>query len=229
MSYLISDLISLIYPDVCTICSNALVQNERVICLTCLYDIPLTNYVSATNNEMIAQLYGVSPIKAALAYCHYSDTGMVKNAIHNLKYNNKHEVGTFLGRLLGQLVAKMPPLNSADILVPVPIHPKKLKLRGYNQSEFIAKGISEVTGIPVNNKLLTREIHSLSQTKKDQWERLGQQKDAYVLHEEEFCPGSILIVDDVMTTGGTLTACSKAFDNKDNVRLFAATVAFTLK
>ena len=161
-----SDLVGLLFPNLCNACGVSLFQSEHLICTRCLYDLPYTDYHIHQENRVAKQLWGRLPITAAMAMLYFRKGAKVQNLIHNLKYNNKTEVGILLGKLLGDKLNENPIYQQADLIIPVPLNKKKLRIRGYNQSSFIAEGISEKMNIPLDKKVLIRNTSTESQTKK---------------------------------------------------------------
>lgn len=161
-----SDLIGLLFPNLCNACGVSLFQSEHLICTKCLYDLPYTDYHIHQENRVAKQLWGRLPITAAMAMLYFRKGTKVQNLVHNLKYNHKTEVGILLGKLLGDRLIDSPIYQKADVIIPVPLHKKKLQIRGYNQSLFIAEGMSEKMNIPLDEKVLIRNTSTEIQTKK---------------------------------------------------------------
>ncbi|WP_225872382.1 ComF family protein [Pedobacter frigidisoli] len=127
------DLLGLLFPNLCNACGTSLFHSENVICTKCLYDMPFTDYHLHAENRVAKQLWGRLPLNAAMAMLNFRKGAKVQNLIHNLKYNGKTAVGIALGSLLGERLKASPLYNGIDLVIPVPLHRKKLRLRGYNQ------------------------------------------------------------------------------------------------
>lgn len=204
-----SDLIGLLFPELCNACGTELFLNEAIICTKCLYDLPFTDYHLHAENRVAKQLWGRVNINAAMAMLYFRKGSKVQNLIHSLKYNGKTEVGLMLGQLLGERLRLGQDYDDIDILIPVPLHPKKFRLRGYNQSSFIAAGISEKINVDISEKTLIRVLRTESQTKKNRYHRYENMQDVFVVENAALIKDKhILLVDDVVTTGATLEACA---------------------
>jgi ComF family protein len=165
------------------------------------------------------ELFGEQiPIQRATAFFYYRKGSNYCHIIHELKYNNGKEIGKTMGRDIASEIPGSGFFNDIDVIIPSPIHRDRIRQRGYNQSEWIAKGIAEVTNIPVNNKAMTRKAYK-SQVNQSAFERWENVKDTFELHQPELFSGKhILIVDDVLTTGATITACASTFLPVQGVR-----------
>ncbi len=229
MENLLNDLVSLFYPELCSVCRKPLIQNENHICLRCLFEIPGTNYELSDRNPVMDQLKGIASYENAFALYLYSKFGTLKTAIHAMKYKGNRKIGFMFGELLGEALRTKPPFCTSNFIIPVPLHDKRLKIRGYNQSKLIADGVASKMGIPVCDDILLRNRYADSQTRKDMWERELSSKQQFELSNKNISEKNILIIDDIITTGSTLAACSNAFIGMKGIRLFAAAVAFTKK
>lgn len=224
---LTADLVGLLFPELCNACGNNLNHGEKEICIECLLDLPYTDYHLHAENRVAKQFWGRLPCNAATAMLYFKKGTKVQHLIHNLKYNAKIEVGTTLGRLLGERLAQSELFKSIDLIVPVPLHSKKLKSRGYNQSEYIAKGLAEVLNLPVSTLNLIRDKATATQTRKTRYFRFENMQTVFnVINPEQIENLHVLLVDDVITTGATLEACGNALLNCGIKKLSIATVAF---
>ncbi|MCZ4224385.1 ComF family protein [Pedobacter rhodius] len=222
-----SDLVGLLFPNLCNACGITLFQSEYLICTKCLYDLPFTDYHIHAENRIAKQLWGRLPLNAAMAMLYFRKGAKVQNLIHNLKYNNKTDVGVMLGNLLGERLKASPLYENVDLIVPVPLHQKKLRSRGYNQSTFIAAGASEKMDINFSEAILIRNIATETQTKKSRYNRYENMKAVFKIQN----PGKIkdkhiLLIDDVVTTGATLEACASALLDSGASKVSLAALAF---
>ncbi len=177
-------------------------------------------------NPVSRVFWGRINIKAATSFLFYSKQGKVQNLIHHLKYRRQKDVGIELGKLFGIELQKSPFYKDLDFIIPVPLHPKKLRKRGYNQSLVIAEGLKKSMGIDVFTGL-QRKIHSSTQTKKSRYERWENVKDIFKIENpEELENKSILLIDDVLTTGATLEACATVLSDVPNITISIATLAY---
>lgn len=222
------DFINLFFPEVCAGCGNSLFKNETAVCTACIYRIPYTGFSSDPENLVVKQLWGRFPFVQADAFLYFNKGGTVQNMMHELKYNNRPEVGYKLGELYGSALVKNPDWIHPDLIVPVPLHPRKLKKRGYNQAEHIAQGISGATGIPTDNSLLLRNHETETQTRKSRYDRYENMSAAFAVSELTRIQNThILLVDDVITTGATFEGCAEALLQAEGSRISIAALAFS--
>lgn len=221
------DFISLFFPRVCCGCGHSLLDSEEIVCTDCLYLLPYTNFHLYPDNPVAKQFWGRIPLVFAGACFYFSKRSKVQRIIHQLKYNNKPEVGTWLGQIYGKQIVSTPLASTVDVIIPVPLHRDRQRKRGYNQSEYIARGISEVLGIPVDNKSLIRTSFTISQTGKSRFARYeNMQKVFMVVNADALRWKHILVVDDVITTGATIEACCSALFDVEGIRLSAVAAAY---
>ncbi|TAF32480.1 MAG: ComF family protein [Cytophagales bacterium] len=203
------DFLALFFPEYCLGCSDVLYKHEQNICLKCQMSMPLANYhQSAQESPLGLKFKGRVPLRFALAYLIYQKGSMVQSIIHKLKYDGEREVGVHLGRLYG-LDLKASGLTF-DLIAPVPLHPHKEQQRGYNQAAAFGEGLSEVLSIPMKENLLYKTVFGQSQTKKSTSARwLSVENTFATKYPQDIANKHILLVDDVVTTGSTLEACSQ--------------------
>jgi ComF family protein len=202
------DFISLFYPEVCLNCGEGLAEKEEFICTTCFYKLPKTDYHNNPHNPLYRTFYGRAEIKAAAAYCYYEKGGTVQNLVHEIKYKGRKELGTSFGKWYGAELKNSPFFSELDVIIPVPLHPKKLRRRGYNQSGCFAEGLSNAMNVPVVSNALTRVKDTETQTNKSRFSRWENVKDVFTVENKEQLQNKhVLIVDDIITTGATMEAC----------------------
>ena len=204
-------IIDLFFPKVCAGCHTILITNETVFCTNCRHELPLTQYHLDPKNEAVKKFYGKIAIEHASALLYFNKKGIVQELIHNLKYKGHEEIGTVLGNWymedLKELILETP----FDVVIPVPLHPKKFRERGYNQVTTFGKALAKGLNISYNDTLLYRKKYSKTQSKKNLIGRSENIENIFDVHfTEENQNKHFLIVDDVLTTGATLEACSKA-------------------
>lgn len=221
------DLFNLFFPRKCNHCGSNLDKTELEVCKKCLFKIPKTNFHADKENPVNKTFWGRVNIESATSAFYFTKKSILQNLLHHIKYHNKKELAAELGKYLGNELAKVSNFQTCDVIVPVPLHPAKRKKRGYNQSEWIAKGISEKMGIPINTSVLKRHVNSKSQTKKNRAERWENVRSAFsVQTNEQFNYKHVLLVDDVITTGATIEACASQVINELNVKLSIASLAY---
>lgn len=204
-------LLDLFFPPVCAGCSALLLSNEEVICTACRHNLPLTNHHKNPENEAIKKFYGRIPVEYASALLYFNKKGIVQNIIHNLKYKGQESIGTILGDWYAEDLQNIPAIQSVDEIIPVPLHPKKFKTRGYNQLTNFGKSLSNQLNIPYNPKLLIRKRYSKTQSRKSFFFRSENIDTIFdVIFTEKDHNKHFLLIDDVITTGSTLEACSRA-------------------
>ena len=225
MTYL-SDFLALFYPNYCLGCNTPLVNGEKCLCLQCLAKLPKTNFHLQKNNPVEMFFAGRVPIFRASAFCFFHKEGMIQHLIHQLKYKGKKEIGSYLGLLFGLTLLENEDFQSVDIILPVPLHLRKKKKRGYNQSETICDGIAEGMKKEHNYNLLVRTIDTKTQTKKTRYSRWENVSEIFkVLHPETLEGKHILLVDDVVTTGATLEAIVQVLMKIPNTKVSIACLA----
>ena len=223
----ISDLLNLFFPNYCQSCGNTLVEQEEIICLNCLFNLPKTGFHLHSENPISRLFWGRVDLHSAAAFLFFSKGGNVQHLIHSLKYKGHWETGILLGELYGKELSKSELFSLADIIIPVPLHPTKQRIRGYNQTEQIAKGLSNTMGIPLQANNLVKIVHTESQTTKTRYERWQNVKDTFQIKEPKKIEGKhILLVDDVLTTGATLEACATKLLQVPETRVSVVTVAY---
>lgn len=219
------DFVSLFYPRLCLACGNELPPLRDTICLSCQYHLPKTNFHHLPENPFTDRFWGRIPLRAGAALYHFNKNSRTQRLIHHLKYDYKPTVGIRLGQLYGKQLMESEQFRSVDLIVPVPLHPRKEKIRGYNQSAVFAKGLSQVMQIPWRKNVLARKTMTTTQTQKSRMERFQNVQNAFVLQESNLIRNKhILLVDDVLTTGATLEACAICLLNAPGTTVSMVTI-----
>ena len=222
----LDSILNLFFPRVCAACGEVLLKDETTVCLKCRYTLPRTGYELHADNPLAQSFYGRVKFHAVTACFFFAKSGKVQHLIHQLKYKGNKEAGFFLGQQLGESIKEAPLFQGIDYLIPVPLHPKRERQRGYNQALMIAQGIHEVTGIPIGDRFLARAIYTETQTHKNAEERFKNVKDIFEVHFPEELEGKhILLIDDVLTTGATLESCAHQLESIPVITISAATAA----
>jgi len=212
MSNLLNDLVSLFYPYYCLVCGHPLVQNEQFICLFCHCNMPKTNYHYNKANPARDLFSGFAQVNEVTSYLFFEKEGITQKLIHSLKYYGNKQLATYLGRTAAFELKAAGCYASIDTILPIPLHPKKEKRRGYNQSEWIAKGFASVYGFDSEKKYLKRNTDSKSQTRKSIYDRHINVEKIFEVTDPAYYYGKhILLIDDVLTTGATISSCIEAF------------------
>lgn len=227
MFSLFQDLAHLLFPRLCNACNRSLLKGEYVLCLTCCSDLPYTDFHLYEHNLLAKQFWGKTHLHSAMALLYFNKGGKTQKLIHNLKYKQQTDIGLFLGRKIGESLLSSVNCQNIDVIIPVPLHPGKERKRGYNQSKYLAMGIAEVIGVPVNTKALIRTRLTKTQTKKDRYTRFKDLNSTFkVTMSESLVNKHILLVDDVITTGATLEACAMELQKHAIQKLSIAAAAY---
>lgn len=221
---MLKDLVHLFYPETCPACDQPLVKNEGPICLRCETKLPETNFNDLKENHTTNLLLGRIPVQFGYSHFYYLKQSRVQKILRAMKYGNNAKLCKDMGRLIGiRLRDKINP----DYILPLPLHPKKMKIRGYNQSAELAKGIREILDIPILTKAAVRIHNNTSQVSKSRSERIENVEDVFGQGKEfnKLQDKHILVVDDVITTGATLEALYSTLSAATDIKISIATLA----
>ncbi len=224
---LVKDLLQLFYPRLCPACEMEEPLPGGLTCFSCQLEITTTDFSKVPNNTFEQRFWGRVPLEAGFSPYRFVKGGKVQRMIHQLKYHNRKDTGLALGRVMGRQLRNNPRFQKVECIVPVPLHRKKLHLRGYNQSEILAKGMAECTNLPIA-PILQRSSYSLSQTQKSREDRFRTIQGAFSCHPQRVNTRfrHFLLVDDVLTTGATLEVCAQCLlTTFPDARIYMATVA----
>ena len=224
----LQELLQIVYPTICAACNNQLPRSESILCISCQLALPYTNYWQIRQNKIEQKLWGRFEFNRAAALLFFEKQGGVQRMLHSLKYKGKSEIGVYLGEMLAQKLMEGH-WPKPDVITFVPLHWKKEKLRGYNQCLFIANGINNVWNVPVVPDVIQRVKASESQTRKNMFDRLENVQDIFELSKPDVVRNkSVLLIDDVLTTGATIEACAATLHQAGGVQLNIATIAFSV-
>jgi len=226
---LAADFLDLLVPRLCPSCGNAMMKGEGIMCMYCMYDLPRLRFRDFRNNAVARLFWGRVWLEYATSCFHFQKGSRYQGLIHEMKYGGRKDIGIEMGSIMG-LELRDSPMVEADLILPVPLHPRRLRQRGYNQCDFIARGLSCSLGTPWEKELISRMASSTSQTGKsrsERWdsvEKVFRVEDPAMLNEKH-----VLLIDDVVTTGSTLEACALTILQNENTRVSIATLAYTGK
>lgn len=224
----ISDFVSLFFPQVCLGCRRSLVFQEEYLCTHCQYNLPYTYFHLDKDNRAAKSLWGRIRTETVVSYFYFTYGSPVQQILHSIKYRNRPRAAHFFGRLYGAELTAAETFKDATLIIPVPLHRKRLNERGYNQSEYFGKGLSESMGIEMGSSVLKRTRHRKSQTMKSRYERYENTEGIFkVVRPKDVVDRHVILVDDVLTTGATLEACANALLEVKGVKVSIITLAYT--
>ncbi len=222
----IKDFTGLIYPKICYACNNVLYNNENTICTYCLYEMPETNFHNEENNPLSQVFWGRVSLEATTALFYYQKGCKVQKLMHEFKYRGKREIGIYAGKLLANKLKISEKWKDIECVLPVPLHPKKERQRGFNQSGVFAKGIATELEVNLIEDNLVREFHSKSQTRKARFQRWKNVETVYHIKNPKTLKNkNLLLVDDVITTGSTIEACTQKLLEIEGTKVWVASMA----
>ena len=225
----ITRFLDFISPRACVVCDHRLAPSERSLCAVCLFHLPRTNFhLKPLDNPMAQLFWKLTTIQKAAALFYYQPHSETAQLVYRLKYNNRPDIGEDMGRVMAKEMQLSDFFSDIDVLLPVPLSRKRLRQRGYNQSEQLAVGISDVTHLPIVTKALRRKDFHQSQTTLNRWQRQEHVADTFQLKDANQLQGKhVLLVDDICTTGATLIACAHALQDVEGIRISVLTLGFT--
>jgi ComF family protein len=219
-------LANLFFPKVCLACNDSLNDNEYEICTSCRHDLPVTNYHFDDVDIVSKVLYGRVQVENATALLRFEKKGIVQQLIHKLKYKDQESIGAFLGDWLGGELSEVEVYKSIDIVIPVPLHEKKLKKRGYNQVAKFGQQIAEALGAEYRDDILLKVSNTESQVLKKRLMRWNDNDSLFTLNNNvDIANKHILLVDDLITTGATMEACISVLNQVKSAKISIATMA----
>lgn len=216
----ISDFIDFILPRRCVVCDELLSSGEKELCLNCLMALPLLSDAHRAELEKI--FWGIVPVDKVFSYFYYTKGSPYNSLLHNLKYKNRPQIGVQLARNAAVELLATGFFGDVELIIPLPLSRRKLRSRGYNQCDYIAQGVSQVTGIKVCKNAVVRTKANETQTHKSREERWKNVKGIFRVSNVDDVRGkSVLLVDDVLTTGATMADCARALvDAGCKVKIF---------
>lgn len=226
MQKILESIKQMIFPNLCVCCSEYLARQEEYLCDICLHTLPRFEQLEMQNNAVAQTFWGRVKVEFATSLLTYSTNGDVQRVLHEIKYKNGIDLGIFMGEWMGRTMLEKSLFNFVDCIVPVPLHPKKELLRGYNQCNLIVNGIANISKIAVEKDALIRTKHTSTQTKKNRYERYINTSEIFAVAKPERLKGKhVLLVDDVITTGATLEAAVGALLDVEGIKISVYTLA----
>lgn len=225
---ILKDLFNIFYPKICVNCDDILSQNEKTLCTICRHDLPLINFTNYIDNKITKIFYGRVLIEKANSLLFYKKVGITKKLIHELKYKGNEDVGVFFGNWLGEIIKENKEFLNIDCIIPVPLHPKKKRQRGYNQVSKFGECLSTHLEKPFEENILLRTSSSKTQTFKARFDRFNNNDTKFMLSNLTALKDKhVLLIDDVITTGATLEACAKELQKTAGLKISILTMAYT--
>ncbi len=215
-----------LFPRICPLCGNILQRGEENICIRCLHDLPHTVFRDPAENPAARIFWGRIPFEGVISLLNYEKGNKASLLIKEIKYHGNKALGFEMGLYLGRMISDLAPFTDTDVIVPVPLHKRKIRQRGFNQSEYLARGIARVLDKPLETGALYRKIYNPTQTRKNRVQRWENVSGIFAVREPAVFSGRhLLLVDDVITTGATLEACTAAILSVTDARISMVSLA----
>lgn len=218
-------MLNLLFPKICNGCKSKLHQGEEILCAHCRHELPLACFHRTNDASMKKLFYGRVPLENATALVVFQKKGITQEVLHNLKYRNQKEISNFFGKWLGTELAQHPDYQTIDMVIPVPLHKKRLKKRGYNQVSGFGKEIANCLNIPFIEEVLVKVNQTDSQVFKKRFMRF-ESEEVFIVNTPEMLQNKhLLLVDDIVTTGATIEKCAHQLLHGTHAKLSVATMA----
>lgn len=226
----VRSLLHIFFPHCCVGCGTDVLSNQQILCLACITQLPVTNFHLYADNPVQQIFRGRLPLVNATSYTYFTKDSLLQQLMHQLKYNNRKNIGTWFGRRIGEALKTSPRFTMPDALVPVPLFAARERKRGYNQAQLLCEGMAESLELPVWKDVVIRSTLTETQTRKNRIQRWQNMEGKFSVIQPAAIQGRhLLLVDDVLTTGATLEACGRALLTAGQVKLSIATMAFATR
>lgn len=217
-------------PHTCPGCGDALGSSTQHLCWRCLHQLPVTRFEAMTTNPVDRMFYGRLPLQYASAFLFFNAGALAQQLVHQIKYKSHQTLGHYMGQLMAQAMQETEWASSVDVVVPLPLNAKKLRLRGYNQSMLLCQGMAQVLQKPIENVAVVRNVFTQTQTRKTRMQRWSNVAEVFDLQNDHRLENKhVLLVDDVVTTGATIDACGQKLLQVPGLRLSVNCLAFASK
>ena len=222
------NLLNVVFPAICNGCLKLLLKNEKIICTHCIHNLPLTHHHLLKETEIHKVFYGLVPFEFGASFLYFRKKGIAQHLMHNLKYKNQQEIGTYLGDYFSKDLMELTIFKNIDGIIPVPLHKKRLHERGYNQVTTFCESLEKNLSIPIINDVLVKSVDLKSQIQKSKTTRLETIKNVFAIENAHKIEGKhLLLVDDIFTTGATIETCAKEILKIKNTKISIVTMAYT--
>lgn len=222
-------LVHLFYPSLCFGCNNDILQSEQFLCLDCHASLGHTQFEIIRKNPVEKRYWGRVDLSFASSTFFYLHKTPIQEIIHHIKYRNAAELGRYMGEIQGIRAMTLLKDFETELLIPMPLHPKKEYRRGYNQATLLCEGIKKTTGIHYNEKVLVRNEDTKTQTKKSRIERWNNVSSVFEIADHQSIENKhVVLVDDVITTGASTEACATVLLQHGAKTVGLCSLAFTL-
>ena len=228
MLKILNSLLDLLFPKICNGCGGVLTAHEQIICTTCRHQATLAGFHITKADTLKNIFYGRVAIQEATALLKFQKKGITQTLLHNLKYKKQEEISAFLGHWLGAELSEIHAYKNIDVVVGVPLHKDKQKVRGYNQVTGFGKAIAQALGVVYLEDVLVKVSKTDSQVFKTRGNRIQDNQEFTLINKAEIANKHILLVDDIVTTGATLENCAMLLQQAENVKISIATMAISL-
>jgi ComF family protein len=219
----------LLYPNICYGCKKNEIDKSEWLCLQCLTALPYTGFENTRNNPVEQLFWGRTPFRFACSSFFYVEKTPIQRLIHEVKYKEQQQLGRWLGQMMGRRLANIFDESKVDLLLPMPLHPKKQKHRGYNQATLLCEGIHAITNCNFLEQVLIRNTNTKTQTKKSRIERWENVSEVFeITTNEKVINKHVVLVDDVITTGASTEACAATLIKEGASAVSICSLAFTL-
>ncbi len=225
----LGNFINLLFPRLCQACNGSLLGSEHLLCTSCLFNLPYTDFHLQPDNAVARQFWGKVDLQGVYALLYFEKGGKVQHLMHQLKYKNMPAIGNRLGTIAGEQLLQTQTFSSIDAIIPVPLHKSRMRERGYNQSAHFAEGLAQKLNASVVERQLVRGVKTSTQTRKNRFERFANMQQVFmVTNPEALQEKHVLLVDDIVTTGSTLEACAQELLKIPGLKLSIAAIAYTV-
>ncbi|MDC7995171.1 ComF family protein [Altibacter sp. HG106] len=218
-------MLNLLFPAECSGCGSVLNTKKELLCVSCRHSLPLACHHLTLDETLKNLWYGRLPLVQATALLRFEKQGITQRVLHQLKYRGQKELSTFFGHWLGAELQEIDTYATIDTVIPVPLHKKRLRKRGYNQVTGFGNAIATALDVPFLEDVLLKVTAARSQVFKGRLSRFGGTEVFTLNHREKVMGKHILLVDDVVTTGATLERCGLCLLEGTEAKLSIATIA----